>query len=84
MNDTDEKDDNRPVDEESIPITSFGPGMVGIGERIGRQKLTIEERLMLFVKGGEYLDKNYSAVLNAVLANTIGRFGHSSFCPHTT
>jgi hypothetical protein len=72
MNDTDEKDENRPFDDKSIPTTSFGPGMMGIGERIGRQKLTIEERLMLFVKGCEYLDKDSLAVLNAVLANAIG------------
>jgi WD40 repeat protein/serine/threonine protein kinase len=39
MNDTGEKDDNRPIDEESVPTASSGSGMVGIGEQIGRYKL---------------------------------------------
>jgi len=39
MNDTGEKNDNQPLDEESIPTSSSGPGMVGIGEQIGRYKL---------------------------------------------
>src|SRR4030042_4666904 len=39
MNDTSEKNDNRPVDEEFVPTASSGPGMMGIGEQIGRYKL---------------------------------------------
>ena len=39
MNDTSEKNDNRPVDEEFVPTASSGPGMTGIGEQIGRYKL---------------------------------------------
>jgi WD40 repeat protein len=39
MNDIGEKNDNQPLDEESIPTSSSGPGMVGIGEQIGRYKL---------------------------------------------
>ena len=40
MNDIGEKNDNRPLDEgESIPTASSGPGIVGIGEQIGRYKL---------------------------------------------
>ncbi|MHC4439802.1 MAG: hypothetical protein ACYS3S_20790 [Planctomycetota bacterium] len=39
MNDTGEKDDRQSSDEEAIPTASFGSGMVGIGEQIGRYKL---------------------------------------------
>ncbi|HUV65854.1 MAG TPA: hypothetical protein VMW24_18300 [Sedimentisphaerales bacterium] len=39
MKDAGEKNENRPADEDSIPTSSFGPGMVGIGEQIGRYKL---------------------------------------------
>ena len=39
MNDTGEKDDNQPIDKQSVPTASSGPGMVGIGEQIGRYKL---------------------------------------------
>jgi tetratricopeptide (TPR) repeat protein len=39
MNDTGERDDNQPVDKEAVPTASYGPGMVGIGEQIGRYKL---------------------------------------------
>jgi len=39
MNNTSEKDDRQPKDEESVPTASFGLGKVGIGEQIGRYKL---------------------------------------------
>jgi serine/threonine protein kinase/WD40 repeat protein len=41
MNGKGEKGDNRPIneEEESVPTASFGPGMAGIGEQIGRYKL---------------------------------------------
>jgi len=39
MNDTGEKDENRPDEGQSVPTASSGPGMVGIGEQIGRYKL---------------------------------------------
>lgn len=39
MNDASEKDENRPDEGESVPTSSSGPGMVGLGEQIGRYKL---------------------------------------------
>jgi serine/threonine protein kinase/tetratricopeptide (TPR) repeat protein len=39
MNNTGEKDDRLPNDEESVPTASIGPGIVGIGEKISRYKL---------------------------------------------
>jgi WD40 repeat protein/serine/threonine protein kinase len=39
MNDAGEKDDNRPDEGESVPTSSSGVGMVGLGEQIGRYKL---------------------------------------------
>ncbi|MHC4116673.1 MAG: serine/threonine protein kinase [Planctomycetota bacterium] len=39
MNSESESGDKQPTDAESVPTASFGPGMVGIGEQIGRYKL---------------------------------------------
>src|SRR5512136_2232242 len=39
MNDTGENSENRPAEEDSVSTASAGPGMVGIGEQIGRYKL---------------------------------------------
>lgn len=39
MDDSRERNDKQSVDEESIPTASFGPGMVGLGEKIGPYKL---------------------------------------------
>jgi len=39
MNDAGEKDENRPDEGESVPTSSSGPGLVGLGEQIGRYKL---------------------------------------------
>lgn len=39
MSDTGERNDKRPIDEESVPTASLGAGVMGIGERIGRYKL---------------------------------------------
>jgi WD40 repeat protein/predicted Ser/Thr protein kinase len=39
MSDESENTNKEPVEDESIPTASFGPGMVGIGEQIGRYKL---------------------------------------------
>jgi len=40
MNNTGEKDENRPDEGQSVPTASSGPGMVGIGELIGRYQAT--------------------------------------------
>jgi serine/threonine protein kinase/tetratricopeptide (TPR) repeat protein/WD40 repeat protein len=39
MNGKGEKDNNRPINKEPVPTASFGLGMAGIGEQIGRYKL---------------------------------------------
>ena len=39
MNDAGENNEERPVAEDAVPTTSAGPGMVGLGEQIGRYKL---------------------------------------------
>jgi serine/threonine protein kinase len=40
MKDAGEKNENRPADEgQSVPTSDSGPGMVGLGEQIGRYKL---------------------------------------------
>jgi len=39
MNDAGEKDENRPDEGQSVPTSDSGPGMVGLGEQIGRYKL---------------------------------------------
>jgi len=39
MNDTREKDDNRPEEREAAPTADFGAGAVGVGSQIGPYKL---------------------------------------------
>jgi serine/threonine protein kinase len=39
MSDVNDRKDSQPDQEQTIPTASFGPGMVGIGEQIGRYKL---------------------------------------------